>query len=270
MIADLTIGRYYAAESSVHSLDPRTKLTAALVFIVTLFLIRDSLTYLLCLAALLLLYRISHVPFRYLMRGMRGIVLLLLFTLIFRAFFSPGDPIWSWGLLKLTQNGIHLAIRLVLRISLMILGASLLSYTTTPRQLANGMEQALSGLKRFHVPVDDIALTVTIAFRFIPVLNEEIGILMDAQAARGVDFQHGKLPEKLRRIPSLVIPLFVSVLRRSADLATAMEARGYSGENSCTKMYPLLYRQADRIAYLLILVYAPAILLIDRGIAALL
>lgn len=266
MLNNLTIGRYYPAKSPVHLLDPRTKLAAVLLFIVLLFLIQNSLTYLFCLATLLILYQISRVPYRYLLRGMQGFLLLLLFTFIFRAFFTPGDPIWSWGLLKLTQEGMDKAVQLVSRISLMILSASLLSYTTTPRHLANGMEQSLSGLKRFGFPLDDIALTVTVAFRFIPVLNDEIGILMDAQAARGVDFQHSGWLGKLRHIPSLVIPIFVSVLRRSADLATAMEARGYSGQNSSVNAYPLSYGRADRIAYLVISVYVITALFIDYAL----
>lgn len=269
MLRDLTLGRYYPVQSPVHSLDPRTKSAAALVFIVSLFLVRSSLTYLACFAVLLALYHVSCVPFGYLLRGMRGIALLLLFTLIFRAFFSQGQPLWHWGVLTLTRNGIHSAVRLICRISLMILCASLLSYTTTPRQLAGGMEQSLSGLRRFGFPVDDIALTVTIAFRFIPVLNEEIGVLIDAQAARGADFQHPGPLGTLRRVPSLVIPLFVSVLRRSAELATAMEARGYSGENRCVRMDPPRYRRADRTAWLLTAAYAAAVALLDFGLSRL-
>lgn len=264
MITDITVGRYYAACSAVHDLDPRTKLMAALVYIVSLFLVRNPLSYLLCLAVLLSLYHLAHVPMRYLLRGMRPILLLLIFTFLFRTFFSSGTPLWGWWVFQFTWNGFHKAVRLVSRIALMIAGASLLSYTTTPKRLADGLEKALSGLKKFHFPVEDLALMVTIAFRFIPVFNEEIGILMDAQASRGVDFERGGIWAKIKRIPSLVIPLFVSAMRRSSDLATAMEARGCSGENVCTKMYPLEYSTLDYRTYVLMLVYAAAIFAVDR------
>lgn len=266
---DLTIGRYFAANSMVHRLDPRTKLFGTLLFIVSLFLIRNNLTYAFCLGLILLAYRAARVPLRYLLRGMRGIVVLLVVTFVFRAFFSPGIPLWSWGILHLTGAGMHLAVRLVARISLMILTASLLSYTTTPRQLADGMEKALSRLKRFGIPLDDLALIVTIAFRFIPVLNDEARAMMDAQAARGVDFQRGGPPGRMCRMLALVIPLFVSVLRRSAELAAAMEARGYSGDNRATKLHPLEYGRRDRTAYFLFLAYVPLAFLADRAASAL-
>ena len=266
---DLTMGRYFAANSAVHRLDPRTKLFGTLLFIVSLFLIRNNLTYALCLGLILLAYRAARVPLRYLLRGMRGIAVLLVFTFIFRTFFSPGAPLWSWGILHLTRAGLHLAVRLVARISLMILAASLLSYTTTPRQLSDGMEKALSGLKRFDVPLDDLALIVTITFRFIPVLNDEARAMMDAQAARGVDFQRSGPLGRMCRMPTLVIPLFVSVLRRSADLATAMEARGYSGDNRATKLHPLEYGPGDRTVYFLFLAYIPLAFLADRLTSAL-
>lgn len=264
MMREITLGRYYAVSSPIHELDPRTKLVGLLLFIVSLFLVRGSWTYLLCLAVLTGLYRAAKIPGKYFLRGLRGILLLLVFTFVFRAFFTDGDALWSWWVFRLTRQGLHAAVRLTARIGLMMAAASLISYTTTPKRLSDGMEKALRGFRKFGLPVEEIALVITIAFRFIPVLNEEAGFLMDAQAARGADFESGGIWGKMRRMPALVIPLFVSALQRSSELATAMEARGCSGENAATRMNPLTYSGADKRAYLLSAVYFAAVLLADR------
>ncbi len=168
---ELTIGQYYAADSPVHFLDPRTKLTATLVYIFLLFMVKDPIWYIPVLVALLLLYRYARIPFRYFLRGLRGIVLLLLFTFVMRLITTPGTEITGFRIFVITKEGIYKAIRLTTRIALMIAGASLLSYTTTPKALADGLEKGMSFLEKAGVPIHSMAVIVMIAFRFIPVLT---------------------------------------------------------------------------------------------------
>ena len=260
---DMTIGRYYSSESFIHSLDPRVKLLGALIFIISLFFFQSSFTYLFCLMIVLILLRLSKVPFFYLFKGLQGVILLLLFTFIFRSFLTEGEPFWNLWVFSLSWKGIYKAIRLTSRISLMILGASLLSYTTTPKEMADGFEHAIQFLRRFRFPVEDIVLTMTIAFHFIPIFHEEAQILIDAQTSRGVDFSKGGPILKIKRIFALLIPLFVSVIHHSSNLAMAMESRGYSGNNVSTKMYPLSYDSSDKKALAVTLIYIPAIVWID-------
>lgn len=253
MIRDITIGQYYASESVIHKLDPRTKLFGVFAYIVILFLIRNPWWYLFCLVLLLASYKAAKVPFSYLLKGIRGIAILLTFTFVFRMLSTPGDIIWQFHFLSVTLEGIVKAIQMTSRIALMIAGASLLSYTTTPKSMADGLEKSLSFLEKIHVPIHDMSVIVMIAFRFIPIIIEELNTLMDAQAARGAKFEEGSVFQKCRGVMTLLLPLFLSAIRRSSDLAMAMEARGYTGEKKTSKMNPLIYSTYDRIAYLCIL-----------------
>ena len=252
MIRDITIGQYYASESVIHRLDPRTKLFGVFIYIVLLFCIRNPWWYLLCLLLLLLVYRCAKVPFSYVLRGIKGISILLVFTFVFRMLCTPGEEIWQFYFLSVTQEGVRKAIQMTARIALMIVGASLLSYTTTPKSMADGLEKAFSFLEKVHVPIHDMSVIVMIAFRFIPIIIEELNTLMDAQAARGAKFQEGNTFQKCRGVMSLLLPLFLSTVRRSSELAMAMEARGYTGEKETSKMNPLIYSRYDIIAYLCI------------------
>lgn len=254
MIRDITIGQYYAEESVIHRLDPRTKMAGVLIYIVILFLVQDPLWYLGCLSVILILYRLAKVPYSYLMKGLRGILILLIFTFFFRLISTPGTEIARVWIFTVTEEGIHKAIRLTARIALMIVGASLLSYTCTPRKMADGLEKAFSFLEKVKVPIHDMAVIVMIAFRFIPIMLEEMNILMDAQAARGVEFEKCSVFRKCRNVGSLLMPLFLSTIRRASDLAMAMEARGYTGEHKTSRMNPLTYEKEDYIAYVLMLV----------------
>ena len=256
MIRDITIGQYYPSPSVIHGLDPRTKLMGVLVYVVTLFMVKNPLLYLGYLGTVLLLYRIAKVPYSFLMKGLKGILLLLIFTFCFRLICTPGELVASIWIFQITREGIVKAISLTSRIALMILGASLLSYTTTPKEMADGLEKALSGLEKFHIPIHDMAVIVMIAFRFIPILLEEINVLMDAQAARGVEFEKCSVWKKCKNVLTLLMPLFLSTVRRSSDLAMAMEARGYSGDQPTSKMYPLIYTKNDKIAYAVMGVFA--------------
>lgn len=254
MIRDITIGQYYAEESVIHRLDPRTKMAGVLIYIVILFLVQDPLWYLGCLAVILILYRLAKIPYSYLMKGLRGILVLLIFTFFFRLISTPGTEIARVWIFTVTEEGVHKAIRLTARIALMIVGASLLSYTSTPRKMADGLEKAFSFLEKIKVPIHDMAVIVMIAFRFIPIMLEEMNVLMDAQAARGVEFEKCSVFRKCRNVGSLLMPLFLSTIRRASDLAMAMEARGYTGEHKTSRMNPLTYKKEDCIAYILIFI----------------
>lgn len=255
MIRDITIGQYYAGDSLIHQLDPRTKMMGVLVYIIVLFLVRNPWWYLLCLGVILILYYLAQVPVSYLLKGLKGIVLLLCFTFLFRLIATPGTLLYQWGIFSVTEEGIVKAIGMTSRIALMITGASLLSYTSTPRALADGLEKAFSFLQRIHVPIHDMAVIVMIAFRFIPIMLEELNILMDAQAARGAEFEKGSFVRKCKNVFTLLAPLFLSTVRRASDLAMAMEARGYTGDKPTSRMYPLTYGKNDKLAYIVIFLF---------------
>ena len=252
---DITIGQYYPEGSVIHRLDPRTKLMGTLVYIVVLFLVKNPLWYLVCLGVVFVLYKIAKVPFSYFLQGLRGIAILLIFTFFFRMVCTPGTAVAKFWIFVVTQEGIHKSIRLTSRIALMITGASLLSYTTTPRAMADGLEKSFSFLEKVKIPIHDMAVIVMIAFRFIPIMIEETNALMDAQAARGAEFEHCSVMKKCKNVFSLLMPLFLSSVRRSSDLAMAMEARGYGGDRPSSRMYPLVYQKEDKIAYLCVVCF---------------
>ncbi len=247
---DITIGQYYPADSLVHSLDPRTKLMAVLLYIVGLFLVKNPLWYIPFLIITLTEFRMAKVPFNYFLKGLRPIIILLLFTFVFRTLATPGDVMASFWIFEITREGLHKGIQLASRIALMIVEASLLSYTTTPKEMADGLAEAFRPFKKIGLPVDEMSVMVMIAFRFIPVMLEEAGELMDAQASRGVEFENCSVFTKTKNIFSLLMPLFVGSIERSADLAMAMEARGYSPGRERSKMFPLKYSPKDRYVYI--------------------
>ena len=257
---DITIGQYYPVSSLVHSLDPRTKLMSAFLYIVAIFLVKNPLWYLLFLAIVIAEFRLAKVPFGYFMKGLKAIVILLLFTFFFRMVATPGEVLAQFWIFEITREGIIKGTSLASRIALMITEASLLGYTTTPKELSDGLAKALSPLKKIGLNIDEMSVMVMIAFRFIPVMLEEANDLMDAQASRGVEFENCSVFTKTKNVFTLLMPLFIGAIERSADLAMAMEARGYSGENQRSKMYPLEYGKNDRPAYILgILILAAAI-----------
>lgn len=256
MLRDITIGQYYPAESVVHKLDPRVKLFSTLIYIIALFTFRGILGFAIITAGLTLSILLSKVPFKFMTKGLRAIIILLLITGVFNLLFTPGNVVyWTWGPFRLTDTGISNAILMVVRLVYLILGTSLMTLTTTPNQLTDGLEKSLSPLNKIHVPVHAIAMMMSIALRFIPILLEETDKIMKAQIARGADFEHGNLLQRAKNMIPLLIPLFVSAFRRADDLAMAMEARCYSGGAGRTKMKPLKYGRNDRLTYLLAFVF---------------
>ena len=249
MFENITIGQYYQTRSPLHSLDPRVKLTGTLLYIISLFIVNCAAGYLLAALFLVCMIRLSHVPFRYIVRGMRAILFLLAITMLFNMFLTPGQVLWQAGPLHLTREGLTFAVKMAFRLTFLILGSSLMTLTTTPTQLTDAMESLMRPLKVLHVPVHEIAMMMSIALRFIPILMEEADKIMKAQMARCAEFDSKHLMKKIKSMVPLLVPLFVSAFRRANDLAMAMEARCYRGGEGRTRMNPLLYRTRDWIAY---------------------
>lgn len=262
MLRDITIGQYYPADSVIHKLDPRTKLMATLVYILSLFVFRNVAGFAAVTLALAVIILLSKVPFGFMVKGLRAIVIILVITAVFNLFLTPGEALVAFWKLKITKEGLKNAAFMTIRLIYLILGSSILTLTTTPNQLTDGMEKALRPFNKIHVPVHEIAMMMSIALRFIPILIEETDKIMKAQLARGADFESGNLIKKAKAMVPLLVPLFVSAFRRANDLALAMEARCYHGGEGRTKMKPLKYRGMDGAAYLLIFGYFAAVILL--------
>lgn len=264
MIRDITIGQYYQTDSPIHRLDPRVKLAGTLLYIVTLFLIKNIWGYLLATAALVAVIRLSKVPFGFIIRGMKAIAFILGITVVFNMFLTPGEPIFSFWIFHLTWEGIRTAVFMGWRLILLIIGSSLMTLTTTPNHLTDGMEKALRPLNKIGVPVHEVSMMMSISLRFIPILLEETDKIMKAQIARGADFESGNIVQKAKAMVPLLVPLFISAFRRANDLAMAMESRCYHGGEGRTKMKPLVYQKADRLAYGCIFVFMALDIFIGR------
>ncbi|MBP5304668.1 MAG: energy-coupling factor transporter transmembrane protein EcfT [Lachnospiraceae bacterium] len=262
MIRDITIGQYYPADSLIHKLDPRVKLLATLVFIVSLFITTNYIAYVVAAIFLVAMVKTSKVPLKFILKGLKAIFMILALTVIFNLFLTQGEPLVSFWKITITKEGLRTAILMAVRLVFLIIGSSLMTLTTTPNQLTDGMEKGLSPLKKIKVPVHEIAMMMSIALRFIPILLEETDKIMKAQAARGADFDDGGIIKKAKSLIPILVPLFVSAFRRANDLAMAMEARCYYGGEGRTKMKPLKYSGRDYAAYLILAVYLGAIILI--------
>lgn len=259
MIRDITIGQYYPTGSVLHQFDPRVKLSGTLLFFIAVFSIRGITGLVLITTFLATNIYISKVPFSYMIKGLKAIAVLIIITAVFQIFLTDGEAvIWEWGFLHITKEGIIAAIRTVLRLTYLVLGTSLMTFTTTPNELTDGLEKSLRPLRIIHVPVHEIAMMMAIALRFIPILIEETDKIMRAQMARGADFETGNLIKRAKAMTPLLVPLFVSAFRRANDLAMAMEARCYRGGEGRTKMKPLKYEKQDYVAYLVLLLFFAA------------
>ena len=255
MLRDITLGQYYQTDSLLHRLDCRVKLVATLVFIVSLFVVNDVIGYLIAAIFLTVCIRLSKVPFKFMVKGLRAILFLMLFAGVFNVFLTPGEVLWSFWVLQITREGIFLAVKMAVRLSFLIIGSSIMTLTTTPNHLTDGLESLMNPLKKIKVPVHEVAMMMSIALRFIPILMEETDKIMKAQIARGADFESGNLIQKAKAMVPLLVPLFIAAFRRANDLAMAMEARCYRGGEGRTKMKPLVYKRTDYVAYGVLAVY---------------
>lgn len=255
MIRDITIGQYYPTDSIIHRLDPRVKLTGTLVFIVSLFTFNHFWGYIVASFYLFGIIKTSNVPIKFIIKGLKAVMMIFLFTLTFNLFMTPGTELWSFGFLKITWEGLRIALFMGIRLTYLILGSSIMTFTTTPNHLTDGLESVLGPLNKIRVPVHEISMMMSIALRFIPILLEETDKIMKAQTARGADFESGGLVKRAKSMIPLLVPLFVSAFRRANDLAMAMEARCYQGGKGRTKMNPLKYYKRDYIGYLIMVLY---------------
>ena len=255
MFREVTLGQYYPVDSVIHRLDPRVKLFGTLTFLISLFVVNSWPGYIFGALVLAALIHLSKVPIRYMTRGLKGIVFLLFVSVLFNLFLTPGTIAVRFGIFQITWEGISFACRMAFRLVLLVLGSTLMTLTTTPNQLTDGLEKGLGFLKLFHVPVHEVAMMMSIALRFIPILVEETDKIMKAQQARGADFESGSLVRRAKAMVPILVPLFISAFRRAGDLAMAMEARCYHGGEGRTKMKPLHYSRRDRNAYVMIGIY---------------
>lgn len=262
MLRDITLGQYYPVESKIHRLDPRVKLVGTLLFIVSLFITNNFIGYIPVVVFLAAVVIMSKVPLKYILKGMRAIMVILLLSVVCNLFLVDGDPVVSFWKITITREGIRAAAFMAIRLIFLIIGSSLMTLTTTPNNLTDGLEKGMGFLKVIKFPVHEIAMMMSIALRFIPILTEETDKIMKAQKARGADFETGNIFKKVKSLIPLLVPLFISAFRRANDLAMAMEARGYRGGEGRTKMKPLKYHGNDALAYLILLLYFGCIITI--------
>ena len=255
MLRDITLGQYYPANSILHKMDPRTKLVGTIAFLVSVFVFNSIPGYLVATIFLVTMIKMSKVPIKFMLKGMKAIFMILLFTVAFNIFLTPGEVLWRLGFLKITKEGLILAGKMAIRLTYLVIGSSVMTLTTTPNQLTDGLERLLRPLNKIHVPVHEIAMMMSIALRFIPILLEETDKIMKAQIARGADFENGNIIQKAKAMVPLLVPLFISAFRRANDLAMAMESRCYHGGDDRTQMKPLKYSSIDRVGYIVLAGY---------------
>ena len=268
MLKDITLGQYFPGKSPVHRMDPRTKLIMLIVYIVVLFLASSWVSYGLVFAFLVISIAVSRIPLKAIVRGMKPLVLILIFTGILNLFFTTGETVLvSFWVITITLEGVVRALFMITRILMLLAGTFLLTYTTSPIALTDGLESLLGPLKLLRLPVHELSMMMCIALRFIPTLIEETDKIMSAQKARGADFESGRLLQRVKALVPILVPLFISAFRRADELATAMECRCYQGGDGRTKMKLLRYKLLDLITFLAGgLLLAGVILLIRLGL----
>lgn len=257
MLKDVTLGQYFPGDSLLHRLDPRTKLICVMLYIVALFLARGLLTYAIMFVLLALSIHISKVGIKAIVKGMKPVVVILIFTGVLNLFYTAnGSVLVHFGIFTITTGGVTRALQMIARILMLISGTFLMTYTTSPIALTDGLENLLGPLKKLHMPIHELSMVMSIALRFIPTLIEETDKIMSAQKARGADFESGNIVEKVRALVPLMVPLFVSAFRRADELATAMECRCYHGDNGRTRLKQLRYAPRDYAVLVLFVVIA--------------
>jgi len=255
MLRDITIGQYYPSGSVIHKLDPRVKFIGTFVYIISLFVFKTFWGFIPTAIWLVSVVCLAGIPFKYLLKGLRPMLFLLLFMMAMNVFMTPGEILGQWWIFKVTREGVRTAVFMGLRLVMLVMGSSLMTYTTTPTALTTGMESIFRPLKLIKVPVHEMAMMMSIALRFIPILLEETDRIMKAQQARGADFETGNIIKRAKAMIPILVPLFVSSFRRAGDLAQAMESRCYHGGDGRTRLHPLKYSMRDMIAYVLMIGY---------------
>jgi len=250
MLKDVTLGQYFPGSSIIHRLDPRVKIIWLVGYIVALFLVKGWAGYALMAALLISFTAVARISAKAMLKGLKPLIFIVVFTGLINLFYGSGEPIWEFWIFSITLDGIRTAIFMVLRIMLLVCGTFLLTYTTSPLQLTDGLERLLGPLKKIKIPVHELSMMMSIALRFIPTLIEETDKIMSAQKARGASFDTGKLTDRAKALIPMLVPLFVSAFRRADELATAMECRCYQGGEGRTRMKELHLAMRDAIALL--------------------
>ena len=251
MIRDLTIGQYYPGDSWIHRLDPRSKIIITLIYIVQIFFAKDFLGFAAVVIALAVTIGISKVPVNFIFRGLKPILLIILFTFVINMFMIDGRVLVKLGFLTITREGLYTAFFMAVRLILLIIGSSMLTFVTKPVSLTDGIEALLSPFRKLGLPAHELAMMMSIALRFIPTLLEETDKIMKAQQARGADFESGNIFRRAKALIPLLIPLFISAFRIAQDLAMAMEARCYRGGKGRTRMHHMKMGRADAAALII-------------------
>lgn len=256
MLKDITIGQYYPTNSIIHKLDPRVKIMFTFIFMISLFVINTFLPYVFIVFVLATVIALSKIPFSYILRGVKAIIYLLLFTFVLNVLFTPGETIiFNYGIIKITKEGLSLGFFMLIRLMLLIMGTSLLTLVTRPIQLTDALESMLSPFKKIGLPSHELAMMMTIALRFIPTLLDETDKIMKAQMARGADFESKNIVNRAKSMIPLLVPLFISAFRRADELAMAMEARCYHGGEGRTRLKQIKYEKRDYIAIAILIIY---------------
>ena len=255
MIRDITLGQYYPEQSVIHRLDARTKILGTLLYIIEIFLVNSFAGFGLVILALGVLIGISRVPVRFIFKGLKAVVFIILLTFVLNLFMFDGTVLWHWKFLTITYEGLYRSCFMALRLILLIIGTSMLTLTTKPMELNDGLEKLLKPFNRLGLPSHEIALMMSIALRFIPTLLEETDKIMKAQQARGADFESGSLIQRVKNMIPILIPLFVGSFRIAQDLALAMEARCYHGGVGRTRMKEIVFSRRDGVAGVLLAVF---------------
>ncbi len=263
MLKDITLGQYFPGNTLAHRLDPRTKLTVTVLYIVALFSAHSVYAYAALILTLLVSVRVSRVGAKALLRGLKPVLFIIAFTAILNLFYTPGVELVHFWIFRITVEGVRTAVTMMARITLLIMGTFLLTYTTSPIHLTDGLESLLGPLKKLRLPVHELAMMMSIALRFIPTLIEETDKIMSAQKARGADFESGSIFQRAKALVPLLVPLFVSAFRRADELATAMECRCYHGGDGRTKLHELHYAARDYLVLLYYLALAAGIMILD-------
>ena len=258
MLKDITIGQFFPGNSIIHRLDSRFKIVLDIAYVVMLFMAGNYCSLISAGLFMLIIYMLSGISFKLIFKSLKPIMPIILFTCILNLFFihGEGDPLVKLGFITIYAEGINTSVFMTVRIVFLIVGMSLLTYTTSPIALTDAIERLLSPLKKLHFPVHELAMMMTIALRFIPTLLDETDKIMKAQMSRGADFESGNVIQRIRNMLPILVPLFVSAIRRANELALAMDARCYHGGEGRTKMKPLKYKKQDVIAYLTVAAYA--------------
>ncbi|MHC1749889.1 MAG: energy-coupling factor transporter transmembrane protein EcfT [Cellulosilyticaceae bacterium] len=263
MIRDITIGQYYPVASKVHKLDPRTKILLTFIYIIALFFVDTFPGYVFVVVSLYTAIKLTKVPIKFMLKGLKGILFILIFTVVLNIFFTRGETvIFEWGIFVITLEGILLALKMAARLVLLIIGSSILTLTTSPIELTDGIESLLKPFRKIGVPAHEIAMMMSISLRFIPILLEETDKIMKAQMARGADFESGNIMKRAKAMIPIMVPLFISAFRRAEELAMAMEARCYRGGEGRTRMHQLKYQRKDFMAFIIIVIFTTVCVLL--------